>query len=360
MTRIEVQGGGIVNTYNDISGTAGAPTITTADWWDQLAGYLAPVNQLNSPMSFTIADSNLADFSDAAVFVHPDRRMPSTSTGPAPPADHRRRAHRADPQRPGRRAGLPLHVQRHDLELRPGRAHQLPDRQRLQRRQRLPGRSSRTARSTTIRYAIQTVAPAHSDGPRQQLRQRRAAGDERHLRRLDDASPWTSWDHRRGPRGQNAFSQLQYNLFYNNNTNIVSTTNRRRLRGQRGRELRQSRLRRPGRRSLDATAENFELESEFAGDRRRPQRDRAAGRRQRDLPGHRPVPLETARSSAPARIPTRLPRRRSAGQDRPVRRVRSATSSATNQFFGDLRFAPDHDLAGLGRIQLPRPMGSRS
>ena len=97
MTRIEVQGGGIVNTYNDISGTPGAPTLTTADWWDQLTGYLAPVNQLNSPMSLTIEDSNLADFSDAGGLrpsrcgrchrLRLDRR-------------HRRRRHRRPPPRP--------------------------------------------------------------------------------------------------------------------------------------------------------------------------------------------------------------------------------------------------------------------
>ena len=119
-------------------GQAGAPSITTTDWWDQLAGYAGPVNQLNSPMSFTIEDSNLADFSDAAVFVHPDTNAIDRGL------DRRQRrrrhyAHRPDPQQPGRRARLPLHVQRHDLQFRPGRAHQLPDRQRLHRRQRLPG-----------------------------------------------------------------------------------------------------------------------------------------------------------------------------------------------------------------------------
>src|SRR5262249_21973454 len=72
MTRIEVQGGGIVNSFNDISAKPGSPTTSTADWWDQLSGYLAPVNQLNSPMSLTIANSNIADFSDAGVFAHPN------------------------------------------------------------------------------------------------------------------------------------------------------------------------------------------------------------------------------------------------------------------------------------------------
>ena len=116
-------------------------------------------------MSFTIADSNLADFSDAAVFVHPDATgaidFDWTGATGGVGAD----AHRPDPQRPGRRAGLPLHVQRHDLELRPGRAHQLHDRRRHQRRQRLPGRHPERARSTTIGYGIQTIAPAHVGNP---------------------------------------------------------------------------------------------------------------------------------------------------------------------------------------------------
>ncbi len=72
MTRIEVQGGGILNTYNDLSGKPGTPTLSTASWWQQLSGYLAPVNQLNAPMTLTVSDSNLADFADAAIFAHPN------------------------------------------------------------------------------------------------------------------------------------------------------------------------------------------------------------------------------------------------------------------------------------------------
>ena len=70
MSRIEVQGGGIINSIK-LTGTRGAPTLTD-DWYDQLTGYPRPVNQFNSAMTFTISDSNLANFSDAAVFVHPD------------------------------------------------------------------------------------------------------------------------------------------------------------------------------------------------------------------------------------------------------------------------------------------------
>src|SRR5262249_36641147 len=52
MTRIEIQGGGIVNSIK-LTGTGGAPTLQD-DWYDQLTGYLRPINQINSPMMFTI------------------------------------------------------------------------------------------------------------------------------------------------------------------------------------------------------------------------------------------------------------------------------------------------------------------
>jgi large repetitive protein len=70
MHRIEIQGGGIIDSIK-LTGTPGAPALTD-DWYDQLTGYLRPINQINSAKMFTIENSNLSDFSDAAVFVHPD------------------------------------------------------------------------------------------------------------------------------------------------------------------------------------------------------------------------------------------------------------------------------------------------
>ncbi len=77
MTRIEEQGAGLIYTVEGSSVTAG-------EWQDEKQGYgeggiigpgfgfkSQPENQLNSPMIFTISNSNLADFSDAGVFVHP-------------------------------------------------------------------------------------------------------------------------------------------------------------------------------------------------------------------------------------------------------------------------------------------------
>jgi hypothetical protein len=68
MSRIEVQGGGVIDT----GGTGG--------WYAEKNGYSAPITQFNSPMTFTIADSNLNQFSDAAVFVHSEALNALTGT----------------------------------------------------------------------------------------------------------------------------------------------------------------------------------------------------------------------------------------------------------------------------------------
>ena len=72
MSRIEVQGGGIIDSINDVTGTPGAPSLTSTDWYDTLNGYQLAGEPVQLGVAFTIADSNLSDFSDAAVFVHPD------------------------------------------------------------------------------------------------------------------------------------------------------------------------------------------------------------------------------------------------------------------------------------------------
>src|SRR5208337_3586240 len=70
MTRIEIQGGGIV----DEALTAGS------DWYGIKSGYgselaegpgSSPLLQLNTAMSVRISDTNINDFADAGVFVHP-------------------------------------------------------------------------------------------------------------------------------------------------------------------------------------------------------------------------------------------------------------------------------------------------
>src|SRR5262249_49930939 len=41
-------------------------------WLPEKQGVPNPIDQFNSPMVFTISNSNIADFSDAGVFVHPE------------------------------------------------------------------------------------------------------------------------------------------------------------------------------------------------------------------------------------------------------------------------------------------------
>ena len=100
MTRIEVQGAGISDVYDP----AGTTTLTFDQWLAEKTGYgyLAPllaggegfigppggftdpnaaISQLNSAMAFTIDDSNLANFADAAVFAHPALPPVSNGTG---------------------------------------------------------------------------------------------------------------------------------------------------------------------------------------------------------------------------------------------------------------------------------------
>ena len=109
---------------------------------------------------------------------------------------------------------------------------------------------------------------------------------------------------------------------------------------------------------LDATARELRAPAELAGDRRGPERDRAARRRQRHLPGHGPVALERPGHRHPHEPGHAARRTRSR-----ARRTSSA-SSATSSFtqlqrdLGFVRFAADRHPAGLGLLQLPRPVAA--
>src|SRR5208283_6060003 len=72
MTRIEIQGGGIV----DETSTVTDPGV----WLGTKSGYgndpfgpssPSPLEQLNTAMAVRISDTNINDFADAGVFVHP-------------------------------------------------------------------------------------------------------------------------------------------------------------------------------------------------------------------------------------------------------------------------------------------------
>lgn len=69
MTRIELQGGGIV----DAADLTGDNNIDINDnWRTQKLGIDDPRNQFNSAMAFAITNSNLSSMADAAVYAHPD------------------------------------------------------------------------------------------------------------------------------------------------------------------------------------------------------------------------------------------------------------------------------------------------
>ena len=80
MTRIEEQGAGL-------DYAAEGSTITAGQWEQEKQGGPNPIDQANSPMVFTVSQSNLDDFLDAGAFVHPealngwDLSLPSTTPG---------------------------------------------------------------------------------------------------------------------------------------------------------------------------------------------------------------------------------------------------------------------------------------
>ena len=251
MSRIEVQGGGIVNTYNNISKTPGAPSLSSADWWDQLSGYLAPVNQINSPMSFTVIDSNLSDFSDAAVFVHPNALGAIVFDWTSPT---------------GGIASKPTAATRDSLAGEPVFLYMYND--TISNSAQGVHINSQTGNDTNgdsvyqaiiqnvtfynDGYAIQTVAPAHSSNPDNSY----ASVEVLAMNDIFDGSTNIAVN----LQGQNAFSQLQYNLFYNNAVNVVSTTNDGDFAGNQGASYGNPNFVGPVGAGLDATAQNFELE----------------------------------------------------------------------------------------------------
>ena len=63
MTRIEIQGGGIVDETSTVT--------NVGDWQTTKTGYGSPLEQLNTAMAVRISGSNINAFADAGVFVHP-------------------------------------------------------------------------------------------------------------------------------------------------------------------------------------------------------------------------------------------------------------------------------------------------
>ncbi len=254
MSRIEIQGGGIIDSFNTNPATPGAPTLTNTDWYDTLNGYLSPVNQLNSAFAFTISDSNLDAFSDAAVFVHPDsvnalyRDWTGIKSNQNPPFPAR-----------GGLVGEPV-----DLYMYNDTIANSSEGVHINGSVGDDSSGDTPYVATLLNdtfyndaYAIQTAAPAFDTKNQLAIVKLLA------MNNIFDGSTQVAVN-LGGPGsgtavGQAGESQLQYNLFYNNIANLLITTNDGDFFGNVGAVYSNPNFVGPVG-SLNAGAENFELE----------------------------------------------------------------------------------------------------
>ncbi|MFI5457180.1 MAG: Ig-like domain-containing protein [Isosphaerales bacterium] len=208
MSRIEVQGGGIVDSFNP-AGTAGLPPAFS--WLAQKTGYVEPRNQINSAMMFTIADSNLSFFSDAAVFVHPELlsglyRDYTLATGTFTPF----------PQR-GSLRGEPVYLYMYnDTISNSGQGVHINS-------ENTNDTSGESAYQAVLLnntfyddpFALQTIAPQYNG------MNLNAHVSVLAMNNIFDGSTQIAVDQ----LGQNGLGQEQYNLFFNNASNLNITTN---------------------------------------------------------------------------------------------------------------------------------------
>ncbi len=237
-------------------------------------------------MALTISDSNLANFSDAAVFVHPDAGLalirdlaalsiPGASLFPTRSTTVEGR---------GRR---PVHVQRHDQQLERGRPGQL--RHRGRHRLAQPDRAG-PAEQHVLQ---QPDRPGHRTPPTS-LRPPTRSTTRSTGWRWTTSSP-TPRPPRSMATGQEFGSQAQYNLYWQNGSNLdAQRHHHRRLRRELRCGPRQPRVRRPGRRQLPA-------HGQLGGDRRGAERNRPAARRA--TRSSRPSPRCSPPSAASAPTP---------------------------------------------------------
>ena len=184
-------------------------------------------------------------------------------------------------------------------------------------------------------FAIQTIAPQFNGTERQSRRQR--AGDEQHLRRLVA-------DRRRTSQGQAGFSQLQYNLFFNNATNLVSTTNDGDFGGNDGAVYGEPQFVGPVGAAATRPPQNFELEPTS------PAIDAAAAKSGRSPAAMRSTRPSTSRSTAASSPrPGPTPPRSTFPE---IARARSIPIGGFERSINDPQ--PDRHPAGLGLLQLPR------
>ncbi len=254
MSRIEIQGGGIIDSINNITGTAGAPTLTSTDWFTTLNGYQLPVNQLNSAFAFTIDDSNLSWFSDAAVFVHPDsvnalyRDWTGVANNQIPP-----------PPKRGGLVGEPVDLYMfNDTISNSGQGVHINGSQGDNTTGDTPYQA--TLLNNTFfddAYDIQTIAPAFD------AKNGDAIVNVLAMNNIFDGASQVAVN-LGGPggpttAGQAGDSQLQYNLYFNNIANLLVTTNDGDFEGNVGAVFADPQFVGPVGKG-NASAQNFELE----------------------------------------------------------------------------------------------------
>ncbi len=194
MSRIEVQGSGIIDT--------GATA--TGDWLDEKTGYAGPATQLNTAMMFTISDSELNEFSDAAVFAHPG------------PLDALVRAAGGFPTR-GSLDGEPVYLYLYnDTIANSGQGVHINS-ETGDDQTGDSGFQAVILNNTFYNdpFAIQTIAPAF-DGKNDE-----AAVSVLAMNNIFDGSSQVAVDQ----QGQAGDGQEQYNLYFNNTANLLITTN---------------------------------------------------------------------------------------------------------------------------------------
>jgi hypothetical protein len=248
MSRIEVQGGGIIDSVK-LSGTPGAPALTD-DWYGQITGFHAPVNQFNSAMMFTISDSNLSQFSDAAVFVHPDvaNSLFVDYTGIATPPTP---ALEPFPQR-GALAGQPVYLYMYNNTISDSaQGVHINSEQGANSTGETPYEAilmNNTFYNDPI--AIQTIAPQFNGT------NALAATNLLGMNNIFDGSSTEAVN----IQGQAGLSQLQYNTFWNNAQNTVINTTSADFTGNVGALFADPQFVGPVG-TGDASAQNFELQA---------------------------------------------------------------------------------------------------
>ena len=205
MTRIEIQGGGIV----DETSTVTDPGV----WQTTKTGYDSPLEQLNTAMAVRISDTNINAFADAGVFVHP-LGVPAlvrtvSLTGASEPTRGT-----LDGE------GVTLYMYNDTISNTPQGIHANSE--------SVDDSSGESPIQLVLLnntfyndpYAIQTIAPQYNFATNPLDENRLSHVVTLAMDNIFDGSTTTAVD----IQGQAGESTLEYNLYWNNATNVVATT----------------------------------------------------------------------------------------------------------------------------------------